>query len=257
MVVRTVTLAALAFVVGGCGGAKHSAVPAPTPLPQRCSSRGQDVDARTLWFRSADGTRLDGAVLGRGGRGVVLLHESPADLCDWAPYAKTLAARGFHVLLVDLRGFGLSKGFPSGSRGARADVRGAVDELRSLGARRIALVGASYGGATAMVAAPALGSEIVGVANLSGELVLHQGGADELNALAAVRRMHVPFLVLASRDDRYLLGSEARQLVRAAGSKEKQVIVYPGYRHGWDLLYMPPVRAADAALVGFLRRVTE
>src|SRR6266542_2818510 len=166
----------------------------PTTSASARASRSAYAAARTLWFRSADGTRLDGAVLGRGGRGVVLLHESPADLCDWAPYAKTLAARGFHVLLVDLRGFGLSKGFPSGSRGARADVRGAVDELRSLGARRIALVGASYGGATAMVAAPVLGSEIVGVANLSGELVLHQGGADELNALAAVRRMHVPFL---------------------------------------------------------------
>src|SRR5262245_42643588 len=131
MAVRTATLALLTLALAGCGGSgSRSASPAPPPpLPRRCGSRGAGVDAKTLWFRAADGTRLDGAELGSGERGVVLLHESPADLCDWAPYAKSLAARGFHVLLVDLRGFGLSHGAPAGARGARADVRGAVDEL--------------------------------------------------------------------------------------------------------------------------------
>lgn len=214
------------------------------------------MDAKTLWFRAADGTRLDGAEVGFGKRGVILLHESPADLCDWAPYAKSLATRGFHVLLVDLRGYGLSRGAPDGARGATADVHGAVDELKSLGATKVALVGASYGGATAMVAAPTMGSAIAGIANLSGETVLHEGSADELNALAAVKRLHVPFLVLASRNDHWLLGAEARKLVSAAESRDKQVVVYPGYRHGWDLLYMPPRKPADTALVAFLRRVT-
>jgi len=46
--------------------------------------------------------------LGGGARGVILLHESPADLCGWAPDGETLAERHFHVLLVDLRNFGLS-----------------------------------------------------------------------------------------------------------------------------------------------------
>jgi alpha-beta hydrolase superfamily lysophospholipase len=71
-----------------------------------------------------------------------------------------------------------------------------------------------------------------------------------------VKRLHVPFLVLASRNDHWLLGAEARKLVSAAGSRDKQVVVYPGYRHGWDLLYMPPRKPADTALVAFLRRVT-
>jgi pimeloyl-ACP methyl ester carboxylesterase len=250
-------VALLALALAACGGDGESGTSAPPPpLAQRCGSRATGVDAKTLWFRAADGTRLDGAEVGSGNRGVILLHESPADLCDWAPYAKSLASRGFHVLLVDLRGFGLSRGAPTGARGARADVRGAVGELKSLGATKVALVGASYGGATAMVAAPALGSEIAGVANLSGETVLHEGGADELNALAAVKQLHVPFLVLASRDDPYLLGSDARKLAAAAASRDKRVVVYAGYRHGWNLLYMPPQKPADTVLVAFLRRIT-
>jgi pimeloyl-ACP methyl ester carboxylesterase len=256
MCLRTAIVALLVLALAACGGGGESAPPAPPPLAQRCGSRAAGVDAKTLWFRASDGTRLDGAEVGSGDRGVILLHESPADLCDWAEYAKSLAARGFRVLLVDLRGFGLSRGAPSGARGARADVRGAVGELKSLGAAKVALVGASYGGATAMVAAPALGSEIAGIANLSGETVLHEGGADELNALAAVKQLHVPFLVLASRDDRYLPGSDATKLVASAASRDKRVVVYPGYRHGWNLLYMPPRKPADTVLVAFLRRIT-
>ena len=257
MALRTATLLLLTLTIAACGGGKSASPPAPPSLGKRCGSRGAGVHAKTLWFRAADGTRLDGAELGSGDRGVILLHESPADLCDWTPYGKSLAAHGFHVLLVDLRGFGLSRGAPNGAPGARADVRGAVDELKSLGARKVVLVGASYGGATAMVAAPSLGSAIAGLANLSGETVLHEGGADELNALAAVRRLQVPFLVLASRDDHWLLGSEARKLVAAAASRDKRAVVYPGYRHGWDLLDVPPTKPADAVLVAFLRRVTQ
>jgi pimeloyl-ACP methyl ester carboxylesterase len=257
MLVRTATLAAATIALAGCGGG-GAARPAPPPLlSQRCSSRGAGVEAETFWFNAADGTRLDAAEVGSGERGVILLHEAPADLCDWAPYAKTLARRGFHVLLVDLRGYGLSRGAPIGERGARADVRAAVEALKARGARKIALVGASYGGATAMVAAPSLGNAVAGVASLGGELVLHEGGNDELNALDAVRKLHVPFLVLASKDDHWLLGPEARTLVRAAASRDKQVVVYPGYRHGWDLLYKPPTRPADTVLGEFLRRVTE
>ena len=103
----------------------------------------------------------------------MFLHESPDDLCGWEPYAAEVAKRGFHVLLVDLRAFGLSQRGPyGGRRGAVADVRGAVDELKHLGAKQVAVVGASYGGVTALAAAPALGPQIAGVASLSGELDL-------------------------------------------------------------------------------------
>jgi alpha-beta hydrolase superfamily lysophospholipase len=253
---RALLLATVSLV--GCGGgqARQVALPPPPSLAKRCGD--VRVQARTLWFTASDGTRLDGAELGNGPRGVVLLHESPADLCGWAPYAKTLARRGFHVLLVDLRAFGVSHRGPyGGPRGARADVRGAVTELKQLGAKRAVVVGASYGGVVALVAAPALGSQITGVASLSGETSLG-GGPSALNALAAVRRIRVPLLIMGSREDRYLSEAEARQFVRAAGSTQVSLAEFAGTFHGWDLLSSSPQRRrADDILVKFLRRVTE
>jgi pimeloyl-ACP methyl ester carboxylesterase len=250
--VKRVLLAAV--LLAGCGG-EHArpAAPPPPSLAKRCGDL--HARSRTLWFQASDGTKLDGAELGSGGRGVVLLHESPADLCGWEPYAEKLARRGFRVLLVDLRAFGLSQRGPyGGPRGAIADVRGAVDELTRLGARRIVVVGASYGGVVALVAAPALGDRIAAVASLSGELSL----GNDFDALAAAKRVRVPLLVMGSRDDRYLSAADARRLVRAAASPDKALVEFDGTFHGWDLVLDAPQRQrADRILVAFLRRVTQ
>jgi dienelactone hydrolase len=110
----------------------------------------------------------------------------------------------------------------------------------------------------ALVAAPDLGSRIAAVASLSGELVLGQGSSTELDALAAVKRLHVPLLVLGSRDDRYLNAAEARRLVRAARSTHATLAEFDGTFHGWDLLSVSPERErADRILLAFLRRATE
>jgi alpha-beta hydrolase superfamily lysophospholipase len=171
------------------------------------------------------------------------------------PYGAQLAGRGFHVLLIDLRGFGLSHRGPyGGERGAIADVRGATDELKRLGAKRVALVGASYGGVTALVSAPALGAQIAGVASLSGELDLGSGG---MSALAAAPRIRGPLLVMGSRKDRLLDETDARRLVRAAGSTQAQLVEFDGYDHGWNLLALSHKQRADRVLVGFLQRVTD
>ena len=250
-------LLAAVLVLAGCGSEHSHAAPSappPTSLAERCG--GTHTKWRTLWLHAADGTRLDGAVTGTGGSGVVFLHESPADLCGWEPYGATLARRGFRVLLVDLRAFGLSgRGRYGGKRGGVADVRGAVHELKRLGAKRVALVGASYGGATALVAAPALGSQIAGVASLSGELALPNA---QLNALATVPRLRVPLLVLGSRGDPYLDAADARRLLRAAGPKQKTLVEFDGTSHGWNLLGDASTRTrADRELVAFLRRVAQ
>lgn len=246
-----------AVVLAGCGS--HTQVqqrPAGPPLPplgKRCGTA--PVRSRTLWFYAADGTRLDGAELGTGPRGVILLHEVPADLCGWAPYAETLARRHYHVLLVDLRSYGLSgRGAFGAGPGAIADVRGSVRELRKLGATKIVVVGASYGGVAAVVGGAALGSRISAVASLSGELSMGY----KFNALAAVRHLRVPLLVMGSRQDRYLNAHDARMLVNASGSEESSLVEFPGFYHGWDLLYDSPRRRhADDVLAKFLASATE
>jgi pimeloyl-ACP methyl ester carboxylesterase len=253
--VRRLALVAVAVALAGCGG-KHAETVKGPPLPSiasRCG--GAHATWRTLWLKASDGTLLDAAVTGGGDRGLVLLHESPNDLCGWEPYGAVLARRGFRVMILDLRAFGLShRGAYGGARGAVADVRGAVDELKSLGAKKIALVGASYGGSTAMVAAPALGSDVAGVASLSGELNLASSG---LNALAEVPRITIPLLVMGSNGDPYLDAKDARTLAKAAKATHPQVVMFDGTQHGWELLASTHERRAYAVLIGFLRRVTE
>ena len=45
---------------------------------------------------------------------------------------------------------------------------------------------------------------------------------------------------MASRDDYYLDAADARRMVTAAGSADKQLVLYPGSNHGWDLLELAP-----------------
>ena len=68
------------------------------------------ASANEVSFRAADGTRLVGHRFGGKRPGartaVVLAHQSNGDLCEWAPYARRLAARGYFVFPFDLRGHG-------------------------------------------------------------------------------------------------------------------------------------------------------
>jgi len=242
------------LLLAGCGGGEPGVEGPPLPaIAKRCGSAHGNW--KPLWFTAADGTRLDGAELGSGERGVVFLHESPNDLCGWEPYAAEVAKRGFHVLIVDLRAYGLSQRGPSGGiRGAVADVRGAVDELKRLGAERVAVVGASYGGAAAVATAPELGSEITGVVSLSGELDI---GNAQLHALQAVPDITVPLLIMASRKDHYLDEEDARTLLRNATSSRAQLVLFDGDDHGWDLLAHSQKQRAYQFLISFLQSVTQ
>jgi hypothetical protein len=53
-------------------------------------------------FRAADGSTLDGVLVGQARTGVVLVHEYPADLCGFLSYAEYLAAHGIEALALDL-----------------------------------------------------------------------------------------------------------------------------------------------------------
>jgi dienelactone hydrolase len=106
------------------------------------------------------------------------------------------------------------------------------------------------GGAATVAEAPRL-KNVAGVISLSGELELP---TSELDAIGAAPKITVPFLFVGSRDDGYVLGSEARRLTRAVGSKDKQVHIFGGGYHGWDLLDVAPYRArVKSLLLGWIR----
>ena len=186
-------------------------------------------------FRSADGVKLAGAVVGRGKTGIVFAHQVAADRCQWLPFARELSARGYRGLVFDMRGYGASAG--NANVNPHLDVVGAAAELRRRGARKIVLVGASMGGTGVVGAAPSIRPAVAGVVSLSAPVGF--GGTD---ALAAARKLRSPALFAAA----------ARALHRATATKDKKLVIAPTHWHGVDLVSLAAVKKT---VLDFVRRV--
>lgn len=239
---------ALLLVVPGCGGEHRAAEPAPPPtVAARCADGGE---GRTIWFRASDGTRLSGAVLGNGRVGVVLAHGYPSTLCEWTTYAPVLARAGYRVLMFDFRGFGLSRRGRTGDY--LADIRGAATELRRRGAKRVVLMGSSFGATAVLSAAPTVRPRPVGVVSVSPLLTLSDRVSSFSPAASLAPRIRSPVLLLWGRGDYRLRRREARSFLAAIPVDDKALATFPGDWHGVSLLQ--GVSAANRALMAFLRR---
>jgi alpha-beta hydrolase superfamily lysophospholipase len=250
MRVSVVRLLALTVLAAAVAAVASAASTPPRPLAEKCGNVS-GVTSQPFWLEAADGVHLYAVEAGSGSVGVVLAHESPADLCGWLPYMASLAGTGVRVLAFDFRGFGDSDR-PAATRDFIAydrDFRAAVARLQGDGAKKVFLFGASFGGAAALTYAPTL--PLAGVVSFSGET--HIPGAG-LNGLAALPRLRAPLLIVDARHDRYLSVPDALRLLRRAGSKDKRTAFYPGGFHGWDLVEDAPYAARVRALVlGWLR----
>lgn len=235
----------------------------PAALEQPATRCGSPTDrAILLRFPSSDHVQLDGAMVGTGAAGVVLVHEYPADLCGFWPYAVYLGHKRLRVLDLDLRCFGLST-CPEGDAKAHVvdDVAAAVAELHRQGAKRVALIGASMGGAAVLVAGATVRPAVAAVVSLSGEtdpssLVGMPPGT--LDAATAAARLTSPAMYVVATGDRYVTVDETRAMHRATRATNKRIEILSGASaslHGWDLLadfqgqHWTPVAAKVAAFV--------
>jgi pimeloyl-ACP methyl ester carboxylesterase len=236
----------LAAILAGCGSSSHSTAPQGPPLQAECGDLPKGLHAKPIWLHTSDGVRLYAATSGKGAKAVVLLHESPADLCGWLSTIQLLADHGIRAIAVDFRGNGRS----DQPRLAiflhlRPDIQAGIDEARAEGSKEIFLMGASLGGAAAMTHAPSL-KGLAGVISLSGELKLPNFGLD---AIDAVPKLRVPFLTMAARDDGSFDSADAHTLIRAVGSRDKRLELFPGSSHGWDFLDYAPFKARARTLL--------
>jgi alpha-beta hydrolase superfamily lysophospholipase len=208
----------------------------PLKLRETCVTKAER--ARVVRFRAGDRVRLIGVELGSGPRGVVLAHQGASNLCIWLPYARSLAAHGYHVLAFDHRGFGSSGRASHWRRQNRVDydVIGAVRTIRSRGAASVVIAGGSLGGAAVLSAAALATPPVSGVISFSSPLTY--GLIDPLEAVGAFR---VPALFLAADLDGEFSDS-ARMLYDRCGSSDKQLAVIPGAIHGIPLLRDPQIR---------------
>jgi len=216
------------------------------------------ANARAIWLRAADGTRLYGALLGSGRVGVVVANDVPHPLCETLTPARFLAANGYRVLVFDYRDRGLSA--PSDAPGRLdQDVAGAVDELRSHGAARVILLGSYAGVAAAVVAATEIHPLVDGVVGISpaaarGQWV--QGPFGPVGAFQAAPRMRVPALYLTVRTDPYISLREVRRLYRLTASPAKDLVVIPAGSAGFGMIDVSSyAERARHAILSFVRRV--
>ncbi|MBX2797204.1 MAG: alpha/beta hydrolase [Myxococcales bacterium] len=156
--------------------------------------------AGTVSLDTPDDVRLTAQSWGRSGDGVLLLHAEGRDRQDWATLAPRLAANGFRVLALDLRGHGESRlaGSLEDEDFVRmsADVVAGIRWLEARGAARVHLVGAALGANLALHTA----------ANdpLDGSMVLlsPQLNAHGMKVSAEVPKLRdTSVLVVASQED--------------------------------------------------------
>ncbi|MBI4942582.1 MAG: alpha/beta hydrolase [Actinobacteria bacterium] len=175
-------------------------------------------------FVAANGSRFHVAETGDGPL-VVLLHGFPQFWWAWRHQLPAIAAAGYRVAAMDLRGYGASDKPPRGydTMTTAADVAGVV---RSLGESDAVVVGHDWGGWVAW-SMPGLSPRVtraVAVVSAAHPLLLRPyfaaapfRGADERAAAAAVLSFQVPMLP----ERRLAHGTEVRDLLTAWGG--------PGY----------------------------
>jgi alpha/beta superfamily hydrolase len=119
------------------------------------SAGARPVEPVEVSFSTPDGGTVYADLYGDGAEGVVLAHGGRFDKESWEPQARILEQAGFRVLAIDFRGYGKSRG---GARtedsydGVHLDVLAAVRYLREHGAKRVSVVGGSFGGWAAATA---------------------------------------------------------------------------------------------------------
>ncbi|MEU3452965.1 alpha/beta hydrolase [Micromonospora sp. NPDC006766] len=211
-----------------------SPVPPPEPKPKPTGLNAGEAcpewagGGRQIVFGSELDAELGGVVLGSGSTGVVLAHMAGGDVCQWLPYGKQLADRGYRVLAFDFAGSGVSLGH--GVLLGR-QVEAAADALRADGASQIALVGASMGGASVLAAAPTLSPAPAAVVALSPPTAYH-----DADAAAAAPKITVPVFYGAGNMDGSFAES-ARQLHDATPqTTQRQLVLAPTSAHGVFLL---------------------
>jgi pimeloyl-ACP methyl ester carboxylesterase len=224
--------------------------PPPRPVPnaanvQPSASASPGLDG---CFTAANGTiatvpepggSLKLGIVGTGPHVIVLSNESDEVLCSWLPFAARLSALGYRVVLWDY-----------GGNVPPEELARVVRRMRSAGATRIVLMGASEGAKTSLVAGARLEPTVQGVVSLSAESTLYP----DITVVDSVRRLRCPLLLVTATQDPYGSDQSARQFLAAAPGRAKQLVTVPGTDHGTALLTGGSGATVLPAILAFLHR---
>ena len=229
-----VALAAALFA-SGCGGDGDGSAPPPhtqTAAPEREPAPPPAPRARTVRFTAADGKPVTARFVAAGERApaVVLLHEIRGGPDQWDNLVRYLHASGFATLAYQSRASAIE-------RERLPDALAAVRWLRlrrDVDARRLALVGASIGASTAVLAMASGARRTVDAA-----VALSPPDSADIWALQDKGRYR-PHDMLVVSDERE--SSSAESMLDGAVRSKAIRSAKPG--HGVALLAEPGVRRA-------------
>ena len=241
---------AAAALIAGCGGeddapdraaAPPAATGTPSPAATATPAPPPSPRARAVRFRAADGAVVTGryTAAGRRAPAVVLLHEIRGGPDQWAPLVPYLHAAGFATLAYQSRASAME-------RERLPDALAAVRWLRArrdVDPERVALVGASIGASTAVLAL-ATGAR----RSARAAVALSPPDSADIWSLQDDERYR-PHDVLLVSDERE--SASAESMLDGAVRSEAMRSAEPG--HGIALLAEPGVR--DALLAWLDERV--
>jgi uncharacterized protein len=205
---------------------------------------------QSVWFKSADGTRLNGLFIESPSQPevatIVFFHGNGGNIGNVKWLGQRFAKQGFDVLLFDYRGYGASEGVAGNESDLYADGDAAVAfVIKEEGARpeRIVLYGQSLG--TAVVADVASRGKFAAVVLESGfssassvaakalpwlPRWLHFLGKNRFESARKLASVRSPILITHGDPDLTIPTNEA-QLLFASANEPKKLLIIPGAGH--------------------------
>lgn len=262
--VKRMLLLAAALYVGltlvACGAYKKLLYPAPDVGPLVVPAGAELLDLRAsdgapvhaLYFPAADKRPT-----------VVLFHGNGSTIGDDVDLADALHSHGLGVLLVEYRGYGVSRGSPRPSEpGLYLDAMTALDALEQRGVKkdRVVLWGLSLGtGVATEMALRGRGSALVLLAPYTSVRAMASHYApvlptslivdERFDTITKAPKIQLPVLVIQGDSDEVIPVAMGKE-VAAAFPKAKLIIVKGGHHN--DLFASAEVFPAILALVDSL-----
>jgi pimeloyl-ACP methyl ester carboxylesterase len=266
LAVLSLATATVAYSARPQNARAHAEAPATETTSSPATSSSQRAGSSTVRFVAADGVELVGRLSGTGSVGVILAHGFSHGIAQegWRRFVPLLVSRGYTALTFNFRGFCDSKGCSEGpsevSKNWR-DAMAAVEFMKTRGAKKIFLIGASMGGLAVLRAARVPGVDVAGVVSLSTpQFPSRYYGVDvPANDVtpARLKQIDEPKLFVAGTEDVQLPGTaplrsgiksvrfaaDARRMFDAAEEPKELVLVHSSY-HSSELLTTAPAELA-------------